>query len=216
MSLSGPRRAAPEHAPRLRRAQAERSADTRAKVIEAAIRCLHRLGYASTTLMLVAQEAGMSRGAMTHQFPIKTDLMLAVVEAVFEQESADYRRTVERYRPREWMRALPSIMWEVMSRPPAIAVTEIMLASRSDPTLADRLHAIQSEIDAVAHAWVIERLTDAGLHELPDGAAIHRLFIASIRGLALEAMFMRNRQGVETSVAKLGEILTFFYPALLD
>jgi AcrR family transcriptional regulator len=199
---------------RPRRPQAERSADTRAKLIEAAISGLHRLGYAATTVTVVAEAAGVSRGAMTHQFPAKTDLMLAVVRAVFEKDGDQYRRSVGILSPVEWMRQLPAVMWEVISQPSGIAVMEIMLASRSDPELAEKLRIIQQRIDVEAHAWVVERHEDAGIIERPDGEAIHRVFVAAVRGLALEAVFMKNRAEVEKSIAVLAETLRHLYPAL--
>ena len=39
---------------------------------------------------------------------------------------------------------------------------------------------------------------------------------AAVRGLALEAVFMRNRQEVEESIKVLGETLRCLYPALAD
>lgn len=199
---------------RQRRPQAERSADTRAKLIEAAITCIHRLGYGATTVTTVAKEASLSRGAMTHQFPAKTDLMLAVVSAVFEQDSEHYTRSVAAMSPLEWIRALPATMWEVISRPSAIAVMEIMLASRSDSNLAEKLRVIQQQIDIEAHAWVLERLQAARIDDRPDGEAVHRVFVAAIRGLALEAVFLQNRAEVEKSIAVLAETLRHLYPAL--
>ena len=198
----------------VRRPQAERSATTRAKLIEAAINCLHRLGYSLTGTSLVAEEAGVSRGAMLHQFPTKTDLMLAVVRAVFERDAEYYNQSILTMTPQEWMRSLSSTVWEVVSRPSGIAVMEIMLASRSDPDLADKLRAIQSQIDREAHAWVMERQEAAGLQERPDGEAIHRLFVAAARGLALEQLFMNNRSEIKKSVDVLGEALLHFYPQL--
>lgn len=197
-----------------RRPQAERSATTRAKVIEAAIKCLHRSGYRLTTTTAVAQEAGVSRGAMMHHFASKGELMLAVVRSVFESDSERTIRSVALSSPLEWMRTLPSTIWESISRPSGIAVMEIMLASRSEPELVDQLRELQLQIDREAHGWIVERHAAAGLKERPDGEAIHRLFVAALRGLALEAIFMRNRVEVEKSIAVLGEVLTQFYPKL--
>jgi AcrR family transcriptional regulator len=199
---------------RQRRPQAERTAGTRAKVIEAAITCIHRLGYGPTTITVVAQEAGVSRGAVTYQYPAKTDLMIAVLRAVYEQDSEHYERSVAALSPLEWLRALPATMWEVISRPSAIAVMEIMLAARSDPDLAAKLREVQQKIDVEAHAWVRERLQAAGIVDRPDGEAVHRLFVAAVRGLALEAVFMQNRAEVEKSIAVLGETLRHLYPGL--
>lgn len=197
-----------------RRAQAERSADTRGKLIEAAIVCLHRTGYSATTVSTVAAEAGVSRGAMTHQFPAKTDLMLAVVQHVFEQDSAFYGQTIATMEPGQFLLGLPEIMWGVISRPAGIAVIEIMLASRSDPGLAERLRELQSAIDTRAHKWSGDRVRAAGIKPHPDGAAIHELFVAAVRGLAIEATFMNNSDGVHRSLRVLSEMMRSFYPGL--
>jgi AcrR family transcriptional regulator len=199
---------------RQRRPQAERTADMQAKLIEAAIRCIRRLGYGPTTITEVANEAGVSRGAMTHHFPAKTDLMIAVLWAVYEQDSDHYARSVAARSPLELLRSLPATMWEVISRPSAIAVMEIMLAARSDADLAARLREAQQRIDVEAHAWMLERLRAAGIGDRPDGEAVHRLFVAAVRGLALEAVFTRNRAEAEKSIAVLTEALRHLYPSL--
>jgi AcrR family transcriptional regulator len=197
-----------------RRPQAERSADTRFKLIEAAIVCLHRTGYSATTVSTVAAEAGVSRGAMTHQFPAKTDLMLAVVQHVFEQDSSFYAETIATMEPKAFLIGLPEMMWGVISRPAGIAVIEIMLASRSEPGLGERLRELQSAIDERSHKWSGDRLRATGIKPHPDGAAIHELFVAAVRGLAIEATFMNNTDGVHRSLRVLSEMMRRFYPEL--
>lgn len=197
-----------------RRPQAQRSAETKAKLIEAAITCLHRVGYSATTVTMVADEAKVSRGAMSHQYPTKTDLMLAVVDEVFEQDSQYYNRAMDHMSPTQWLAELPSTMWDVISQPSGTAVMEIMLASRSEPDLASQLRTMQKAIDVRAHEWIVERMADAGVRDRPDGEAVHRLFVAAVRGLSLEALFRRNHDDVVNSVAVLGEILHLLYPAL--
>ena len=197
-----------------RRLQADRSADTRAKLIEAAIVCLHRTGYSATTVSTVATEAGVSRGAMTHQFPAKTDLMLAVVQHVFDQDSAFYTDTIAAMDPTQFLLGLPDMMWGVISRPAGIAVIEIMLASRAEPGLAERLRELQSGIDERSHKWSGERVQAAGIEPHPDGAAIHELYLAAVRGLAIEATFMNNHDGVQRALRLLSEMMRGFYPGL--
>lgn len=70
--------------PRPRRSQAERRADTRAALLEAAARGLSRNGYGDLNLAEVAAEAGYTRGALYHLFEDKEDLALAVVAWVWE------------------------------------------------------------------------------------------------------------------------------------
>lgn len=67
---------------RTRRSQADRRAQTRSALLEAAARGLSRHGYANLVLERVAAEAGYTRGALYHQFAGKEDLALAVVEWV--------------------------------------------------------------------------------------------------------------------------------------
>jgi AcrR family transcriptional regulator len=64
--------------------QAERSARSRAALLEAAARGLSRYGYRNLVLEEVAREAGYTRGALYHQFTDKEALALAVIGWVNE------------------------------------------------------------------------------------------------------------------------------------
>ena len=61
--------------------QAARSASTRAKLIRAARALFARKGYADVGTEEIARRAGVTRGALYHQFPSKEDLFLAEYEA---------------------------------------------------------------------------------------------------------------------------------------
>ncbi|HEX4467221.1 MAG TPA: TetR/AcrR family transcriptional regulator [Solirubrobacteraceae bacterium] len=65
--------------------QQQRSAATRAKLIKAARALFAKRGYADVATEEIVRRAGVTRGALYHQFPAKDDLFLAVYEQV-EQE----------------------------------------------------------------------------------------------------------------------------------
>ena len=169
---------------RPRRTQAERSDETRARLLEATIRCLHAHGYAATTTLLVAESAGLSRGAMLHQFPTKVDLMLFVVRAVYDRETAEYGARTRHVRdPRERLLAMIDVGWEVLSRPSGVAVLEVLQGSRSDRELAERLLPLQSTIENESFAWA-ERHADQLLGPT-DTRPLLRLIVWTIRGLSV-------------------------------
>jgi len=166
-----------------RRTQAQRSDGTRARLLEATIHCLHTCGYAATTTLLVAQRAGVSRGAMLHQFPTKVDLMLYVVRAVYDREVEEYVARLGHIRDvRAKLLALPEVAWEVLSRPSGVAVLEVLQGSRSDPELAERLLPMQSMIETESFAWA-RRFDD--VYGAPVTTPLLRLMVWTVRGLSV-------------------------------
>jgi AcrR family transcriptional regulator len=197
---------------RRRLSQAERSAGTQARLIEATIACLHRVGYSQTTVSMVAEAAGVSRGALTHQYATKVDLMLAVIQAAAEADVASWGELLDARPAAEVVGAIPQAMWRALNQPAMIAVIEIMMATRSDPVLMERLRAIQVDNDAVAKRLLLERLRAAGVAPAADSEVIYRLFVAVLRGVAIERMSLGERARAEEVIFLLGTILAQLLP----
>lgn len=68
--------------PARRRTQGERTAQTRAALITAARRLFGAEGFAEVGAERIAREAGMTRGALYHQFADKAGLFAAVLDQV--------------------------------------------------------------------------------------------------------------------------------------
>lgn len=189
---------------RTRRTQVERSANTRALLLEAAIQTLCDHGYAAATTMLVAERAGVSRGAMQHQFRTRAELMTFVVEQVYEDELIQYgERSKDITNARERLARFPEIVWDVLSRPSGIAVLEILQGSRSDPEVADKLAPIQRRIeeDALVHTTQRSGLTkDSAL-------AIMRLIVWSARGLSIAQILASDPSRIREAVQLLSQLI---------
>src|SRR5436190_24102435 len=76
----------------LRQPQQDRSHATRKRLLEAAVECLAELGWTGTTVAVVAERAGVSRGAAQHHFPTREDLVTAAVDYVTEVRLGEIRR----------------------------------------------------------------------------------------------------------------------------
>ncbi|CAM5253504.1 TetR/AcrR family transcriptional regulator [Streptomyces avidinii] len=68
-----------------------RSRVTRRHLLEAAVSCLAEHGWAGSTVSVVAERAGVSRGAAQHHFPTRESLFTAAVEYVAEERSTALR-----------------------------------------------------------------------------------------------------------------------------
>jgi AcrR family transcriptional regulator len=57
----------------------QRSAETRARILEAAIKCFSNAGYDAASVDEICTDAGVSKGAFYHHFPSKQALFLALL-----------------------------------------------------------------------------------------------------------------------------------------
>lgn len=70
---------------RERRSHAERTAETRARVMAAVVASIAEVGYQRTTAAEIARRAGVTWGAVQHHFGDKDGILLAVLEEAFEE-----------------------------------------------------------------------------------------------------------------------------------
>jgi AcrR family transcriptional regulator len=70
---------------RERRTQAERTALSDKRMLEAAVRLITRHGCEKTTLRMIGQAAGYSRGLVSHRYGSKAGLFRAVMEWISER-----------------------------------------------------------------------------------------------------------------------------------
>ena len=126
--------------------QAAKAAQTRSRLIEATIRCLVKYGYANTTTPRVAQEAGLSRGAMMHHFENGAALIKATIIELHERRLRAFRRAAEK--PEHDVDNLTETYWAQVQKPGFIAFHELAVAARTDEELSGILVPLQEEFRA--------------------------------------------------------------------
>jgi AcrR family transcriptional regulator len=122
-----------------RRSQPERSAETRARLLDATIESLVADGYAQTTTTAVCERAGLSRGAQVHHFPKKQDLVVSAVAHLAARRAAELRRAAAALPPAagpdERVQALLALVEEAFAGPLFLAALELWVAARTDAEL---------------------------------------------------------------------------------
>ncbi|HVN84242.1 MAG TPA: TetR/AcrR family transcriptional regulator [Candidatus Binatia bacterium] len=71
--------------PRAPRTQAQRSAETRARIKHAVVQSIDDVGFQRTTASAIARRAGMTWGAVQHHFGGKDGILAAVIEDSFSR-----------------------------------------------------------------------------------------------------------------------------------
>ncbi len=186
-----------------RRTQEERTTETRGALMQAAVATIQRLGYGGATTAIIAEEAGVSRGALTHHFGSRTDLMAAVVQWVYDGELVQYAELIEARGGVVAVADWPDLIWAVLSRPGGVAVMEILQATRADAELAERVKPIQAAIEKTSFKMMRRLL---GGDERTREAFV-RLMVWTIRGLTVERLLTPEPDAVRDAVDVLRVLL---------
>src|ERR1700676_5619354 len=89
-----------------RRTQAQRTAATRALLIDAGRKLFADKGFADVSTQAIVAAAGVTRGALYHQFGDKAELFAAVYEEVERDLVADIARQIMDDQPRDPLEAM--------------------------------------------------------------------------------------------------------------
>jgi len=182
---------------RKRRTQAERTAETREALLDATIRLLYRNGYSGTSTEAIAEEAGVSRGALHHHFGTRAQLMADVIGTVYDRERLAYEEIATETGRGAHLSDWPEMLWEVLSRPSGLAVLEILQASRSDTELAALVTPMQARVEQMSLEAIKQQFgsgDDAGV------LAGIRLFVWAARGLSIAQVLAPDPEEMRRSI----------------
>jgi len=206
-TAAGLRRPAVE-APPQRRSQVERSARTRERLIAAAFEILHRQGYSGASTVAIAKAAGVSLGALQHQFPTKALLMTAVLRRIAALRIAAYRAALKSVGPGpERFAALSQASWAQIGTKELAASMEIELAMRNDPDLAATAAPTFARHGAFMSQLVGAALKDRGGVDQKRAEAIRLLNNAVMVGLTMEVIRGTDAKAVKDALASWRDVL---------
>ena len=181
-----------ERAPIERRTQAERSAETTTKLLDATAACLADLGYARTSTTEICRRAGVSRGAMLHHFPSKAVLVAAACEHIFRTGVDEFRAVIEAVPAgTDHIDVAIDTLWALFQGETFAAWFELITAGRTDADLRPHVALVADRMrDTTAATWNElfdpPPAADAATAELYDTAPL--LIFAVLEGLAVTRM----------------------------
>lgn len=169
----------------------KKSAISSAQIVQAAIRVIARQGYANTSLMDIAKEAGMSKGAVHYHYPSKEALIEVVLEAACD---AVQERTIVAWsagdNPFESLHASLEELWRarVNRTDEMLVVADLIAQSLYD----DKLRAPLAEFYRLAAQQILDyvgtQLTSMGLESKLPQPLVARLVIGLLDGLVMQAL----------------------------
>ncbi|QQQ78452.1 TetR/AcrR family transcriptional regulator [Saccharothrix sp. 6-C] len=163
------------------RRQADRSRETRRKLMEATVECLVERGWAGTTTTEVAERAGVSRGAQLHHFRTRGELVAAAVEHLGAESVLDLKERASRVNGSTV--AVVELIADFYASDLFTAALELWVAARTDPDLKTVVVPLEVRLGRETHRLAVELL---GADEAKPGVReTVQLTLDLVRGLAL-------------------------------
>jgi AcrR family transcriptional regulator len=167
-----------------------------ASIVDAAIRVIARQGYAHTSLMDIASEVGMSKGAVHYHFPTKEALMSKVLETACDAVAERTRSawTAQEGNPVEQLRSALRELWRVRSElsNEAKVVADLLAQSLHDQSLRAPLAEYYRFASSQVDEHLKTHLQSLGLKPLVDLSKVPRLMHALLDGLLMQKIVDSN------------------------
>lgn len=167
-------------------------APTAAKVVQAAIDCIHSEGFYRASTNAIARRAGVTWGVIQHHFGTREALMLAVVEHAVGQMDQQFGQVVITGETlEERVEQMADLIFSFYRAPDFLAYTQVVMNLGQDPRTADKtLHALEGITTRMGSH--LPRLRDQvlGQHKHLDDE--FRFAFETLRGVAVNQQVLRS------------------------
>jgi AcrR family transcriptional regulator len=160
-----------------------------AHIVEAAMRVLARQGYARTSLMDIANEVGMSKGAVHYHFPTKEALITQVLETACEKVADGTRAAwTPGQHPLLAMRSALRELWRVRTAlsDEVKVVADLMAQSVHEGKLREPLATYYRFASSQVEEHLRNNALALGLQPKIDPAFIPRILNGLLDGLLMQ------------------------------
>ncbi|WP_244644249.1 TetR/AcrR family transcriptional regulator [Azorhizobium oxalatiphilum] len=177
---------------RRRRSQHERAAETSARLLNATVDLLHDNGFSRLSTPLIAAQAGVSRGALTHHFSSKEELVTDAINHMLEQVTADLHRFAEDIaRRRGSSDEIVDYIWRMMSDRLFYVTMEYLPEARHNDEFKDRLIPVVKNFHAGLDAIWMALATSRGVD--PDHTrTVMNTTMCLVRGMIAQTVLRED------------------------
>jgi AcrR family transcriptional regulator len=165
-----------------------RSVLMRETLIETALDVIHDLGYRSATTIEFSRRAGVSRGALLHHFPSRSDIILAAMEKLLREATLEIRQVADRVACEEIsLEEFVDFLWTMFSGRFFYISLEFINEARTDPDLRSRMiPVVQDFHTALDGIWSEFEKRDNDQPQSTDVAL--KLTVCLVRGMGVQTV----------------------------
>jgi len=179
-------------ASRSERQQQARSVATYERLIEAALDVIHDVGYHAATTQEIAARAQVSRGALLYHFPARADIILAAMERLLDDGTAEIRAVAQRVQNGELsLEGFVGFLWELFSGRFFYLSLEMITEARNDAELRERMIPVVRRFhEALDATWVEFRTPEK--RTAREARIILNLTVCLMRGMGVQTVLRQD------------------------
>lgn len=197
-----------------------KSAVSLKQIVDSAIVVMARKGYAGTSLLDVAREAGMSKGAVHYYFPTKDALIHAVLESAC---TAVQERTLAAWSPSdnpfESLRKSLAELWTTRAARTneALVVSDLLAQSLHNPDLRPKLAEYYELAAKQISEYLEQNIISLGLTSKIPLDILPRVVIGLLDGLVMQVFVEPDALSPDDVVDAIHTIaISIFMPAAAE
>ena len=181
------------------------SLEARHNLIEATIFCLDKFGYADTSIARIQDQAKVSRGALTHHFPSKEELVIATIDSLLEKLLRPSLPS-KKLSQTDIVADLRWLARNITGTASGRALSEVLMATRTDKKLGARVSARLTGWNTKLDEAVV------GFYASPNGddddvRQIWMIARTFMRGLILQQPFTPDPEQIGQAISRFGALI---------
>ncbi len=195
-----------------RKRRDDQRADSRVRILDAAVDCLIEGGFSHATTPRIEARAGISHGGLLHHFPSRSALLVAAAQHIAALRLAATRERADeilRSHPEgpERLQLMVELLWSTFHEPHWWAAVELWTASRTNDDIADSLLPEERRLGGLIRSQMDEMFGPVHTSH-PRYPQVRDLLLSSMRGIALTYTFDRRDHRQDPHVQAWKDLVT--------